>query len=91
MTNMFAFLVTLNYLLKFSLFCKSVVFGTYEESHDVTRCVMLNGVPMVGAVEGFIHQQPAEGVAPAGGVGCNLGTTTTCNWGKKGGNFTPQW
>ena len=38
----------------FLLFCKNVVFVTYEESHDVTRCVMLNGVPMFGPAQRFI-------------------------------------
>ena len=68
----------------FFLVLTNCVFGTYEESHDVTRCVMLNGVPMVGAEGGFIHRR--RGWRPRGAWGATWGPPPPAIW----GNLTPM-
>ena len=68
----------------FFLVLTNCVFGTYEESHDVTRCVMLNGVPMVGAEGGFIHRR--RGWRPRGAWGATWGPAPPAIW----GNLTPM-
>ena len=50
---------------------------------------MLNGVPMVGAVEGFIHQQPADGGGARGGRGVQLGDHHHLQLGQERGKFYP--
>ena len=77
---MFAFWTDSNVFLL--LFAKNVVFGTYEESHDVTRCVMLNGVPMVGAVGRFIHRR--RGWRPRGAWGATWGPPPPAIWARNG-------
>ena len=64
-------------------------FATYEESHDVTRCVMLNGVRTV-ARGNVLYTGAHPGWSPRGAWGATWAPPTYAIWAKNGEILSPN-